>query len=353
MGIAFYINHRGTTTGFDFVTASTGPIVADVSNVFYDRDPGDPDAGFLDAIYGVNWSIDGYFGNPIRSDADLFDTALSSMRGFGQFSSGDVTARIVFDASEPTTLGDLLATTWTSLFDLGDNVINLSFYDDVIDVGAGNDQVTTNGGDDVVIGGGGRDTIRSGAGDDEVSGGAGNDWIYGANGADTLEGNGGNDRIAGGIGNDVLEGGAGNDKLFGEGGDDTVLGGAGNDKLGGQGGDDLLEGGGGGDRLNGGGGDDTLAGGAGRNVLIGGFGDDTFVYSGGRTIIRDFGESDGNDDSIISSLVPDGAGSVVNFLTANSQVSKGNLILQFGDGNTITLLDRTDVAILFDDFVFT
>ncbi|MCL2916617.1 choice-of-anchor K domain-containing protein, partial [Shewanella corallii] len=64
---------------------------------------------------------------------------------------------------------------------------------------------------------------------DIVNGGAGNDEIFGQSGSDILYGHDGNDTLDGGRHNDGLRGGEGNDTLIGGLGDDILRGDAGND----------------------------------------------------------------------------------------------------------------------------
>jgi choice-of-anchor C domain-containing protein len=59
-------------------------------------------------------------------------------------------------------------------------------------------------------------------GNDILNGGAGNDQLFGNGGDDTLNGGAGNDSLFGGSGNDTLRGGSGNDRLDGGAGTDTV-----------------------------------------------------------------------------------------------------------------------------------
>jgi len=73
------------------------------------------------------------------------------------------------------------------------------------------------------------DGLHGNYSDNEVWGWDGNDLILGAAGADTLWGDAGNDTLKGGYGFDTLFGGDGNDTLYAFGGRDTLDGGAGND----------------------------------------------------------------------------------------------------------------------------
>eukprot|EP00913_Durusdinium_trenchii_P023300 g21878.t1 len=120
---------------------------------------------------------------------------------------------------------------------------------------------------DVEALGGGDQIINSTAIDDVINGGAGYDYIVAGNGKSVVDGGAHNDQILGGGGNDNLSGGDGNDTIYGMAGDDVISGGNGNDVLFGDGifssssdGNDFIVGGWGADYLNGGGGNDTLLG---------------------------------------------------------------------------------------------
>jgi Ca2+-binding RTX toxin-like protein len=91
-----------------------------------------------------------------------------------------------------------------------------------IDVGRGNDIVTTGSENDVVYAGRGNDVVKTGGGNDLVHGGLGDDNISGENGNDTLWG---------GNGNDTVNGGDGDDKLGGILATNTLSGGAGKDEF--------------------------------------------------------------------------------------------------------------------------
>lgn len=93
---------------------------------------------------------------------------------------------------------------------------------DLLQGGAGNDDLRGSFGPDIVIGGGG---------DDSLNGGAGDDVLLGQGGADSLLAAGGSDGLIGGAGNDLLSGGGGDDALFGGLGADTLNGGSGDDVI--------------------------------------------------------------------------------------------------------------------------
>jgi Ca2+-binding RTX toxin-like protein len=87
---------------------------------------------------------------------------------------------------------------------------------DVIDAGAGDDQVLAGPGDDSVNGGSGDDFLALAVGDDTGQGGQGDDTIIGGFGTDTIIGGPGNDFLAGGQASDLINGGPGDDFLDGD-----------------------------------------------------------------------------------------------------------------------------------------
>jgi Ca2+-binding RTX toxin-like protein len=195
---------------------------------------------------------------------------------------------------------------------------------DIIDGGAGQDELYGYGGDDILTGGEGNDTLYGDGreehlpgqyhGDDQLDGGAGDDRLIGHGGNDRLIGGDGNDTLAGDAiesdlagefhGDDYLEGGAGEDILAGLGGDDTLYGGDGNDLVDGDAnvaelaaiyhGNDTLYGGRGEDTLWGSGGSDELHGGEDNDRLEGDAPDVAGEYHGEDTLYGDAG-----DDTIL------------------------------------------------------
>lgn len=87
---------------------------------------------------------------------------------------------------------------------------------DVIDAGAGNDQVLPGPGNDSVNGGRGDDFVALAVGNDTGQGGPGDDTIVGGFGTDTIIGGPGNDLLAGGQNDDLINGGPGDDFLDGD-----------------------------------------------------------------------------------------------------------------------------------------
>ena len=256
----------------------------------------------------------------------------------------------------------------------GDDVLrSQQASNDLLDGGAGNDNLQGRDGDDSLEGGTGDDELRGqadndwlygGDGNDRLNGGAGNDWLYGGNGDDrlfggvgddALFGDAGNDKLNGGDGEDQLqgsdgddrlEGGAGNDWLHGGAGNDRLEGGGGDDELRGGSGDDVMEGGSGNDRLHGGDGDDVLNGGASNDWLRGGNGEDTFIFSGafGNDKIADF--TAGEDEIDLRSLETS-----FDEVQAKARQVAGDVQLELSNGSI--LLENTRLADLqAEDFLF-
>ncbi|MCC1495060.1 calcium-binding protein [Cognatishimia sp. F0-27] len=251
----------------------------------------------------------------------------------------------------------------------GADVINGGFGFDVLDGGSGNDTVIgSNGfdslsggdGDDSLVGNFGNDTANGGAGNDTLEGGLGFDLLVGdadddllraRDGFDTLLGGTGNDTLQGNNGNDQLDGGDGDDRVEGGLGADDMLGGLGNDTLLGANGFDVLDGGGGDDLVQGNFGNDTIDGGSGNDTLLGGIGADTFVYSAGADRIADF---QNNIDAIqieadlLLETMP-----VPDDLRGYSRLDgDGNLLLDFGNGNTLTFVGVGNTGAILDEVTF-
>lgn len=104
-------------------------------------------------------------------------------------------------------------------------------------------EITCSAGDDLLDGGAGQDELVGNGGNDTLRGGGGIDSLFGLEGDDLLFGDAGNDTLDGGLGDDVLLGGNNSDLFQGADGADVLIGGLGQDTLRGQGGGDLLIGG--------------------------------------------------------------------------------------------------------------
>ncbi|WP_425462831.1 calcium-binding protein, partial [Methylibium rhizosphaerae] len=171
------------------------------------RDTIDGGAG-IDLIYG---SSNGEVTYPTRTNAEPPSTnEPGAWYGFSWYAH----AR----AQEP------------GLFEAGRYLMHSSVVRDTQPADAGN----------VIDGGAGNDDILAGTGNDVVHGGDDNDDIFGMAGSDVLFGDAGRDRIAGdgttdadwlthtaaqAQGDDIISGGAGEDELWGQGGSDEIYGG--------------------------------------------------------------------------------------------------------------------------------
>ena len=217
----------------------------------------------------------------------------------------------------------------------------------------------------------GFDNLRGTYGDNYIRGMANVDYTFGRRGDDTLDGGIGDDVLFGGVGQDVLIGGANRDRaqysesltallldladpsrntgeaagdvyvsiedLAGGSFADTIYGDADDNRLFGREEEDQLFGRAGDDYLNGGSHADTLDGGAGNDTLRGGNSRDTFIFNDGQDVIEDF---------FLDTIEIDRAvwAGTLDALLSGATVENGNLILDFGNGNNLTLNGITDVA---------
>ena len=223
----------------------------------------------------------------------------------------DLNAGTVEYVSELLTLGNVYgADDLSGIFVGGTNA------DDVLVADAGGSPMDGRGGDDLLVGAGGQDTLAGGDGDDTVLGRGDRDRLDGGAGRDIVDGGGGKDRVAGGDGRDYLFGGAGND------------------------------------RLDGGRGRDVIEGGAGRDRLEGGRGADIFVFAVGddRDTIRDF--ETGKDELSIEADLAGGVTSVARVLNTYGREKKGDVVLDFGDGDRLTVKDVTIAELAADTILF-
>ena len=209
--------------------------------------------------------------------------------------------------------------------------------DDRIFGGSGSDQLFGNKGNDNIAGGGGRDLIKGHKGADNLYGGGAADRIRGGGGSDTLKGNTGHDRLWGGNGADRLYGGNGNDTLRGGRKDDVLFGG--NKR-------DILIGGAGRDELKGGKGADTLNGAAGSDRLTGGTGADVFVFTDGRDVVTDFKLH--ADTLQLDDRNWTGTLTARQLVDSYATVQNGNVVIDFGNNDRLTLNDVTNLSRLAD-----
>ena len=246
------------------------------------------------------------------------------------------------------------------------------FHDNHQGGAAGRDTVFGGAGADTIKGGAGNDVFHGGGGNDRVLGGAGNDKLYADGGADTVNGGAGNDLVTGGNGDNRLLGGAGGDTINAGSGNDTVVGGNGADRaaLGGgadrfidngQGGangrdtvfggagNDTIHGGGGNDRLLGGNGHDEITGGRGHDVMTGGAGRDDFIFNvgNGSDEITDFHK--GSDRLMLNSGLWTGTLTAAQVVSQFAHDTGPDVVLDFGNGNVLTLADVANLGNLAAD----
>lgn len=220
--------------------------------------------------------------------------------------------------------------------------------DDYFKLGDRHDRANGGSGDDWMSGGKGNDILNGQNGHDILHGGAGDDRLNGNAGNDTLIGGAGNDWLSGETGNDLLSGGDDHDRLFGGDGHDRLFGGAHNDSLNGGAGNDWIQGDSGNDTLWGASGNDTLFGGTGNDIMTGGAGSDTFIFAPGFGRERVMDYQPDVDSILISRRVltdkPD------QFLRDHISATKQGVLIDMGDGNTITFVGKNlTVQDIIDD----
>lgn len=133
-------------------------------------------------------------------------------------------------------------------------------------------------------------------------------------------------------------------------GDDSVTGnrvanviklGRGDDTANGKDGNDLLDGQEGNDSLNGGEGNDTLTGGGGR---------DSFVFAAGQDTVTDF--ENGKDTIVLDRDLWGGAALSIDEVLGFAHVDGGDIVFDFGDGDSLRIKGTTDIGNLADDLAF-
>jgi len=219
----------------------------------------------------------------------------------------------------------------------------------VIDGGGGGDIVYARGGDDTVMGGAGSDTLVAQDGDDVLVGGDGADTLNGGNGVDLADYSGATAEVTVDMAyTRANTGEAAGDFMIDM---ENLTGSAFDDDLRGTDGANVIDGGDGGDLIRGRAGDDTLIGGAGDDMLRGDAGADTFVFAtgAGADVVMDF-EDDVDILQFDASLVA--GGTAQDFVDTYADDSTGTVVIDIGNGNTVTLWGITDTQDIVDDLVF-
>ncbi|WP_407117244.1 VCBS domain-containing protein [Bradyrhizobium sp. LMG 9283] len=182
----------------------------------------------------------------------------------------------------------------------------------------------------------------------DATGFAGFNAVQGQGGNDTIIGNGSTQILFANATSGVIVNLA-NGTADGDGsvGHDTIMGGVTN--VWGSNFSDTITGSNGDDQLFGNGGNDLLSGGAGNDALNGGTGADTFVYAtgGGADIIGDFVQADA--DKIDLTGVP-GISTLADIQALATQQGP-NTVIDFGNGDTLTLLNGTLSNLTAADFM--
>lgn len=237
-----------------------------------------------------------------------------------------------------------------------------------------------------LIGSQGFDNLRGTLGDNLIVGGRNVDYIFGRRGNDTLEGGIGDDVLFGGVGADVLIGGAHRDRaqysesltaivadlavpshntgeaagdsysgiedlaggfyadqLRGDRNDNRLFGREGADTLLGRAGDDYLNGGAHGDWLDGEGGND---------ILRGGTHADTFVFNEGLDRIEDFNFAHGDLIALDREALSFGDMTAEEVVSAHARIVAGQVLLDFGDDDQLTIESLSSVEALADNLIF-
>ncbi len=335
--------------------------------------------------------------------------------GKGDFVKGDAVQNLLLGAAGPDILAGGSSDAGdddTLLGGAGNDTLWGAGGADTLRGGAGSDELNGGQGADTLDGGAGADVLNGGAGFDFADYGASPSGLLatqkfgvyntGQAAGDTFSsvegmlGSAFGDILGGNDEANILRGQGGADKLFGFAGDDTLRGDAGDDKLNGGAGADSLDGGAGfdtasykllssggvtaslaspgtnsgdaagdvytsieglegsnfADSLTGDSAANTLNGAKGDDTLTGGAGDDTFVFGTGRgaDVITDFTAGAATEDVIALSL---GASFDTFAEIAAAAVQVGaDTVIDFGGGDSLTLIGVTPSALHADDFLF-
>ena len=134
--------------------------------------------------------------------------------------------------------------------------------------------------------------------------------------------------------------GSGNDRVTGNKAANTILLGAGDDSVDGREGNDILDGQEG---------SDTLRGGDGNDRLNGGVGADSCVFGTGPDTITDFED---RDTIVLDRALWGGYALSAQEVLNYARVEGGNIVFDFGNGNTLRVENVTNVNGLADDLAF-
>jgi Ca2+-binding RTX toxin-like protein len=204
---------------------------------------------------------------------------------------------------------------------LADDVVNLA-DDGITGTGAGTIEMGETA--PVIVSNAAIEVIDAGAGDDQITTGDSAAFAFGGEGDDTLTAGEGAAALYGGVGQDVLQAGEPGQYIDGQ----YLDGGTGNDQILGGSGQDTLEGGEHGDAISAG--DDTIDGGAGNDVIRGGYGADLLIGGQGDDVIDHLGRTEQREVITQHEFAwhTDGAADT----------------LEGGEGDDMLIFDRSDEA---------
>ncbi len=165
-------------------------------------------------------------------------------------------------------------------------------------------------------------------------------------------GNASDNKLTGNFGANLLNGMDGNDYISGGAGNDRIISGIGLDTLMGDLGDDVMQGNDGDDQIFGGGGLDRLNGGFGNDLLSGGLGTDTFIFgaASGSDVVTDFSVSEADNIIFGSKLWGTALLTEAEVVAQFAQVIAGNVVFDFGGGNTLQVNGLTTLTGLENSF---
>ena len=360
----------GLLADLQFAFANTGEAAGDTYAEIEDIEG----SAYADDLRGnaANNQVIGGAGNDFLYGRDGDDTLwggdgndiLIGGAGADVLNGGAGWNRISYWTSSVDLLADLQFTFVNTGIAAGDSYIGIQD----IQGSAGNDEIRGNNYNNNIWGNAGNDVLYGRDGDDRLFGYIGDDTLSGNKGADLLNGGDGIDRASywtatAGVTADLLTpwvntGEAAGDtyvqieELQGSGYDDILRGDDAANGIWGAAGNDLIVGRGGNDYLNAHIGRDTLDGGAGDDTLHGGGDADTFVFNAGRDVILDF-RNDLDEIQLDTALWGGQTLSAQQIINTYATVTNGSTILDFGNGNTLTINGLANPDLLADDMIFT
>ena len=358
----------GLLADLQFAFANTGEAAGDTYAEIEDIEG----SAYADDLRGnaANNQVIGGAGNDFLYGRDGDDTLwggdgndiLIGGAGADVLNGGAGWNRISYWTSSVDLLADLQFTFVNTGIAAGDSYIGIQD----IQGSAGNDEIRGNNYNNNIWGNAGNDVLYGRDGDDRLFGYIGDDTLSGNKGADLLNGGDGIDRASywtatAGVTADLLTpwvntGEAAGDtyvqieELQGSGYDDILRGDDAANGIWGAAGNDLIVGRGGNDYLNAHIGRDTLDGGAGDDTLHGGGDADTFVFNAGRDVILDF-RNDLDEIQLDTALWGGQTLSAQQIINTYATVTNGSTILDFGNGNKLTINGLANPDLLADDLV--